>query len=554
VNRITLDIELIDDVVLPRNIATSGTADTHDFIPGSVLLGIFAGRGYRAADQFAADHVAYEILADLFQSGRVRFQDALPVDEESRTCVPVPLSLHRPKAKNTDAKGLYDLSVEGRPDGVQLSQMRSGYLRKVSSSAGDDGGFPGCFRAEILQPNTSYMMRTAINEKTGRAREAQLFGYASLSAGQKFRGAIEFDDDSALGEQVELLLGLLFGSGNSARIRIGRSKNAEYGRARVVKSELISEDIVGENAHACRLLLLSDLAAFDQFGQPTFTPTPQDLGLSSGVTFDDTKCFVRFRSYAPYNAALGKREPERHVIERGSVLTLSGLNDADHILMKSGLGTFRQHGLGQVLVLDCATPMVQIGALEASQSSAESLPEMISPAIGGQQGSDAEPRDPFLMWLEQIAGGKHAVNIDLIDELVREWQGAYKSAHTIFGAGQGTFIGPTRHQWSRIRTEARNNPNFDHLVQALFDGANAICRDQDTDWSLKTALKAGADGQGAMLRMRDILRSQFDRLAQEAKSNPADHLVALCAEIEREIERNGLGLSAKQELAEEVSP
>ena len=549
-SRITLDIELIDDVVLPRNIATSGAADTHDFIPGSVLLGVFAGRCYGAADKFGDSHDAYGVLSDLFQSGKVRFLDALPLDDRHQPCVPVPLSMHRPKAITGDAKPAYDLSVEARPEGVQLVQMRSGYLLRADGAARNSGEASGYFDAGVVQPSTSYMMRTAINEKTGRAREAQLFGYASLSAGQKFRGAIDFDDDDQLRKQVDTMLGLLFDKDNTARIRVGRSKKAEYGRARLVRSQDTgSVDKVAQQS-SCRVVLVSDLAAFDQFGQPTFAPTPQELGLSDAVTFEDAKCFVCFRSYAPYNAALGKREPERHVIERGSVLTFKGLTDADHELMSSGLGAYRQQGLGQVLVCDDKTPLVNTVAADKREDQVEHDLAQAMTGAAVQDVADSEADTTFLMWLDQIAGGNRLVDIDFIDGLVAEWGKAYPSARTIFGASDDVLIGPTRRQWSRIRSEARKNPKLDHLRQVLFDADNAICGESDTDWSLKTALRSGSDGSGAMLRMRDILRQQFDEIAQ--KDNPADHLVALCAEMEREIEQGGFRQKTPRKTGEEV--
>ncbi len=549
-SRITLDIELIDDVVLPRNIATSGTADTHDFIPGSVLLGVFAGRCYCQADQFSGDGAAYEALGDLFQSGRVRFQDALPLDDKGMPCVPMPLSIHRPKAIVGNAKAGYDLSVEARPDGIQLTQMRSGYLAQLCADGNALDARNRRFHSDVLRPGTSYMMRTAINEKTGRAREAQLFGYASLAAGQKFRCAIDFDDNDQLRKHVDTMLGLLFGKSDIARIRVGRSRNAEYGRASISRSEAATLESQATGRSSCRLLLLSDLAAFDQFGLPTFAPAPQDLGLSDGVTFDDAKCFVRFRSYAPYNAALGKREPERHVIERGSVLTLHGVTDADHALLRSGLGAYRQQGLGQVLMLDDETPLINPAPADNQENQIEQGAAPVLPAVNLQDGSDQQADATFLAWLGQVAGAHRTVDIELIDNLVSRWDDAYRSARTIFGASDDVFIGPTRRQWALIRSEARKNPKFDHLRQVLFDAENAICGESDVDWSLKTAVKAGPEGSGAMLRMRDILRQQFDKLAE--KKNPADHLVALCAEIEREIEQGGFRERTPQALGEEV--
>ncbi len=551
-SRITLDIELIDDVVLPRNIATSGTADTHDFIPGSVLLGVFAGRCYRQADQFSGDGAPYEALGDLFQSGRVRFQDALPLDDKDMPCVPMPLSIHRPKAIVGNAKAGYDLSVEARPDGIQLTQMRSGYLAQLCADGNAVDARTRYFQSDVLQPSTSYMMRTAINEKTGRAREAQLFGYASLAAGQKFRCAIDFDDNEKLRKHVDTMLGLLFGKADVARIRVGRSKNAEYGRARISRSEARTLESQATGRSSCRLLLLSDLAAFDQFGQPTFAPTPQDLGLSDGVTFDDAKCFVRFRSYAPYNAALGKREPERHVIERGSVLTVHGVTDSDYELISSGLGAYRQQGSGQVLVFDDETPLINSASADRQENQIEQGAAAVLAAVAVQDGVDQQADVTFLAWLGQLAGAHRTVDIELIDNLVTQWSGAYLSARTIFGASDDDFIGPTRRQWALIRSEARENPDLDHLRQVLFDAGNAICGERDTDWSLKTALKAGPEGSGAMLRMRDILRQQFDKLAEQ--KNPADHLVALCAEIERAIEQGGFGQRTKQASGEEVLP
>ena len=66
----TFDITLQQHLIISQQAATAGAHHSHDYIPGSVLLGLAASRLYAQLDEDAA--------WTLFHSGLVRFGDALP--------------------------------------------------------------------------------------------------------------------------------------------------------------------------------------------------------------------------------------------------------------------------------------------------------------------------------------------------------------------------------------------------------------------------------------------------------------------------------------------
>jgi len=209
---LNLTLTLCDDLVASERPATEGGHESLDYIPGSMLLGATAARLYGGCK----DDEAYR----LFHSGALRFGDGVPL-AGGAPCWPMPLCWH--ELKGLPATGederlapdrMLNLQFEQFPRGEQAKQIRTGQVRgdgyrKVTSKA--------------------LRMKTAIDPRTGRVAEAQLFGYEAIRAGQVFAARITADGrlPEALWKRVtELFAG-------PAEFLLGRSRSAEYGRVRI---------------------------------------------------------------------------------------------------------------------------------------------------------------------------------------------------------------------------------------------------------------------------------------------------------------------------------
>ena len=331
-------IVLENDVALSQSSASVSGGRTLKYVPGAALLGAVA-RHYEELEP--------EMAFELFHSGRVRFGNAFLEAEGSRA-LPVPLCFHRRK-KNPNGPVL-NLAADKRPQKQQLVQVRDGYFTR--------GGL-------LASVGTSYTMRTSVEEK-GRAREGFLFGMEALRAGQAFRARISADRDAALEQVQRLLVG--------QTIRLGRSRSAEFGKAKIeaVGPEL-QWDVSDGKAERVVILCVSDLALRDaETGAPRFEPKGADFGMA-GVQLDLEHSFLCFRRYSPFNGYRRRPDLERQVIGAGSVLVFQGAEvDVTDVRkqVSPGVGDYVRDGLGEVLIQPkfLENKTLDLGALGADEA------------------------------------------------------------------------------------------------------------------------------------------------------------------------------------------
>lgn len=468
----TLDLRmtLTEPTVLSTTAATTGAAMTSDYIPGGRLLGWVASRLYtrlNGTDAFT-----------LFHSGQVRFNDGLPLFEDSAAtldtvALPVPFCLawHKEDADarnpalavNTLTTSLADEPMERAAGG----HVEGRNLRSVTAAI--DWG-----------------RKTAINPKKGRAEEAQLFGYAALRLGQRFLASIEFDDGVAqsLIDAVQNLF--------PDTIHVGKSRAAEFGAIAV---EVLPRDQAPQfralPSHPPRddetvLWLLSDLAVPGPEGGYGLVPKGPDVGLTEGHPFDATRSCVRTATYAPFNGAMRARMPQRLVIRRGSVLVFKGTrtSDAAGPILRAGL--HQEQGLGRM--------WVDPAPLRAGEALGDWRLDLPLPA------SPTETADTPPAYVARLA---QACDLDPLGPLIEAEEHAqtlreiYDSARAANGpSSQG---GPKASQWNRVRgVVTENADNGEALYEQLFLGNSAVCNPEKNqeEWGCRYAYVAGAHFSG----------------------------------------------------------
>ncbi|HCF61174.1 MAG TPA: hypothetical protein DFS52_24650, partial [Myxococcales bacterium] len=340
-----LRIQLETDVAITESSATVGGHHSLGYVPGAALLGAAARAGYPDGDP--------DLAWRLFHSGAVRFGAALPLGSDGAPCVPMPLALHYPKGESAKAesdrlsKSVLNLPRAMRKEGVQLKQLREGFL---------DGAL------KVTEPSFRSSMRTAVDG--GRAREGFLYTISAMPAGTVLLARVDADDEAGLAEVRQRIV--------EREVRLGRSRNAEFGRARIEEAGAVPEGARragAPKAEEALFLCLSDLCLRDAAsGQPTFEPDPAAFGLPQGWRFEPAKSYLRVRRYSPFNAQRRRPDLERHAIVAGSVLVFSGEGtpsaEAVAAAVAGGVGSYRAEGLGQVLF----EPAILSGASPAAVS------------------------------------------------------------------------------------------------------------------------------------------------------------------------------------------
>ncbi|HHL22161.1 MAG TPA: hypothetical protein ENJ52_11630 [Aliiroseovarius sp.] len=408
-----LRIELLDDVITSASSATAATPRALAYIPGAMLLGAAAaGRNWPVEQAFA-----------LFQSGALRFDDGLPVDQAGALALPVPMSLHRRKGSDANLA-----DRQGDILDCAACDPAAGFSALRDRSYCTNG------HEHVVRSRTS--LRTAIDPATGRAAEGQLFGYEALRAGQVFWAGLEGPKDQ-VDDIAQCLEGEHF---------LGRSRSAEFGRVRITTVEpwQLSPDGTGETTRY--VWFLSDFWAVGSNGLPTARPGAEALATTGTVLWQ--RSFTRMRRFAPYNAHWHKRAPERDLISRGSVLVLE---DCPLPLGLHRFGIGQELGYGLALVSD-RPPGEALLALEQ--------PDVPMPDPRPAAGSQTRVVKWLAKMAERDAGGKEIerkVQRDVAD--LRKY---YISARRLKG---GQEAGPGRSQWGRLEAGLRNGEK----VAALMD-------------------------------------------------------------------------------------
>lgn len=423
---LTLELELHSDVIQTAEASSLGVHRCLEYIKGSTLLGAAADRAYEAL----GDH-SYTA----FHSGRVRFLDAVLQIAEGTAVLPVPLGWLHPKGSPFErdgvlvAENVYTINhlAPGEAGSLGLRQMRSGYFTA-------DGRWASAERR--------YRLKTAIDRTLGgRPEEGRLFGYESLPAGSRWRAWIEIDDGVA--EEVDETLAAVF---EDRLIWLGRSRAAEYGRAyaRIVSRSDRPETTPAagtedhEPAYEAAVCLESDTALSDpETGEPTFSARPDDFGLPASWRLDPGRSAVMTRRYSPFNRKRRRRESERLVLRRGSVLTFAGETGADLATARRhvarGIGMWRQEGLGQVKVAPWYL---------ASRHPALGTPARVEEAAA----AEPEPPGPLARWmLRQCQANQRS---ELAFEEGR--QAANRLIAVVRKLRRKKKLTPSRAQWNKL--------------------------------------------------------------------------------------------------------
>ena len=465
-----LQLTLTEPLVLSQSNATEGAHQSLDYIPGATVLGAIAAKHYR---DFKQQGKAY----DIFHSGKVRFHNAYPLVNDQPS-YPIPLSLHFDKLGDKMAPINYlhkTYANEKDSDPKAIKQVIQGKQHRKGYAAPTDENQAWCF----FEPGKTLQMRTAINPQKGKAQESQLYGYQLLKAGTQYLAQISCDD-AELAQQLEQVLK------NQNSLLIGRSRSAQYGKVQLnlqtAKLNQPNKPIIkidGEN-HLV-LWLASDMAIYNQHGQPTLAPELQDMGLHVQGEFVSKKSFVRTRQYAPYNGFRKSYDLERQVLTQGSILTYkltSELTDADMQTLQQGMGAYTENGLGQIVMDD---------SFKLLQQSDITLKEH-KPKPSDKNQTVQKPDTALLAYLEDqvVQRDIETKYAKQIDDLLVELENLYKSARNYNGLMQGQSFGPGKTQWGALRNYATQAKNKQTLLATLFVGQDAFIKDSDKDWDVSS--------------------------------------------------------------------
>jgi CRISPR/Cas system CSM-associated protein Csm3 (group 7 of RAMP superfamily) len=338
---------LLTDVVLNAQTATEGSPRCLDYIPGANFLGIVASAlyGKKVVDDY-----------EVFHSGNVRFGNAR-IFKDGNLAYHVPASWFYPKGyslgdkedsengesiENTRVhhKVTHKINKDLISNGIQLKQARKDYFLP---------------NGELISIKLTYNQKSAHDKDKRRSKDGQMFGYQSIPQGSEFVFKIDCKTDSNnnsdtnyINKITKALCGIK---------HLGRSRTAQYGLVEIEEIKEIPESNIkfpespktNKDKEKEELVIYaeSDLCFFNDFGEPTLQPNLKDFKLKAGIIQWD-KSQILTRSYAPWNGKRQTREADRLVIQKGSVIVVSGA-EWEKEELPSCVGEYKAEGLGNVL-------------------------------------------------------------------------------------------------------------------------------------------------------------------------------------------------------------
>jgi len=213
-----------------------------------------------------------------------------------------------------------------REKGIQLKQERSGYLTPSGHI--------------VKSPEKNFALKSAQDRNERRSKDGAMFGFESLKAGQVYVFSVRYHN----AEYQQIVEDFLIG-----KKRIGKSKTAQYGQVCIekFKNEQAPKRIDSmPNTDYTIVYAESNLCFFNEYGQTTFQPKPEDLGLSSGEICWK-KSQIRTYAYSPWNGIRNTPNTQRDCILKGSVFYVKGVVAPED--KTNSVGEYKAEGLGRVI-------------------------------------------------------------------------------------------------------------------------------------------------------------------------------------------------------------
>lgn len=338
-------VSLESAALFPSLAGDANTVLSHQSIPGSALLGLFAQR-YLSQNDNKADEAFYE----LFCSEKLTFLSAnleIGGAHARRRSTPVPHSIRSLKC---DEDKFRNLAVAA-PDNERLRRALGWTtLNEVYRGRKAERAEPAMELHYHHAQASDRSFGRALGEKAaemGLGKDEDpgaLFTYESLSAGQTFLGEI-------LGPP-ELLATIHKLIANGERVRLGRSRSAQYGgsaRWRWEDKAAIETPDCGTPTQFLLVTLLSPLLAFNRWGHPMPEFPREELAGMLGVKLTPDRAFTRTHWQGGYLSH--QRLPRLHVpaLASGSVFVfkLEDVSDPSGLTEKLASASARSFGLRQ---------------------------------------------------------------------------------------------------------------------------------------------------------------------------------------------------------------
>jgi len=344
IKRLQIDLIARQPLLLMSPGNEPNTVSSFNFIPGRVVLGVFANMWLRKNPGIKEAH-RDDTFRQLFLGlGNIRFHDSYPT------------------LKIVDK----DLMSQALPSSYRVKKSEPAMLISFLDHEPEVGQqYIRDSRIGVIEDNTFtpivHLFRDSFHHKRdrslGTSEKGMIFHYNALAAGTSFR--MEIDGEPA---ELQVIQDLLKGSKS---IWAGRSRSAEYGRLDILNITPPQDpefDVVEEDQDEINLYCRSH-----------WVPSAQSTGVDHYSISEVEKCFGElwdikgiFGTQLPiytYQAVKAQRNQTRNALSAGTVLSLKRKNDVPgtkaanviNSLLLGGHGWNKHAGSGRFELLKLAS-------------------------------------------------------------------------------------------------------------------------------------------------------------------------------------------------------
>lgn len=339
--KINYKVTLLAPVLITRDGADDNVTETASYLPGSALIGIFAANYLKKKPMQNAHEDA--VFYDWFLGGALSISPAFPFEQDGIGEIifyPLPSCLRQEK----DGNKIYNLLYEQRNNVSEL------------------GGFGQLTGQTVIRRelDTKLQFHHARDVSTGSSKKGIFFTYEALLPGQVFCGEIMGEPEKL--EEFRKFFGASF------EARLGKSKNAEYGKVLIELNEPGDEEtgITGgdyfKTMHDLILTFISpglflNESGFSAVSKPVVIKYLADYLELETTDFDVTDIYLKQVMVENYLSVWKMKQPAEWALAPGSTVKLEFKTDITKAvkekiltLARIGLGERKSEGFGRVRI------------------------------------------------------------------------------------------------------------------------------------------------------------------------------------------------------------
>lgn len=326
-------------VIISKSSGDMNLVSTLDYIPGTVVLGMFAGR-YIHNKNIGNDAHTKPEFQSWFLNSNIIFTNAYIVSYDvgrKYNTFPTPYSIHQLKEDNN--VGIDKLFDDEDDEEKKRTETLSGFRRPLDSVL-------------YNQPvNKSINFHQERDPITGVSQKGKIFNYESIDSGQEFEGTIISDENS--------LNGFLTIFRKDTEFYLGRSRNSQYGKIEFeflsTGPEVLNSDI-DTSSNKISLTFLSDVIIYNKNGFSTTDITDLEIYLIDKLrksSLKIKKAFIKKGVIENYVSVWNLKKPSENCFKAGSCFLLE-FGDINNVLKDlielqiQGIGERKAEGFGRV--------------------------------------------------------------------------------------------------------------------------------------------------------------------------------------------------------------